>query len=188
VLEDFEFIAIDTGFINDIVITMDAISFADSKNAQLYVLPLTNQGVIAGAHFILPLGCDFEFDATSFINANGIVVKPDGKLLIIVNSATGLIYTVDPTDGCATKIDLAGAKVIGADGLVLTGNTLYAVENRNNQIAKIALAPGFASGVVLTYLTNPEFDVPTTAALFANSLYTPNAKFGTGGGDRNANL
>jgi sugar lactone lactonase YvrE len=174
-LNEFEFV--DNGFVNDIVITKDAAYFTDSFNAQLYVLPLTNQGVIAGPHFTLTLGCDFESDANARINANGIEVTQDGKLLIIVNSATGLIYTVDPTDGCATEINLGGDNVKTADGLVLSAHTLYAVENRNNRIAKIALAPDFASGVVVTYLTNSEFDVPTTAALFGNSLYTPNAKF-----------
>jgi sugar lactone lactonase YvrE len=179
-LDEFEFVS--NGYVNDIVITKDAVYFTDSFNAQLYVLPLTNQGVIAGPHFTLTLGCDFESDADAFINANGIEVTPDGKLLIIVNRGTGLIYTVDPTDGCATEINLGGANVKTADGLVLSDHTLYAVENTNNRIAKIALAPDFASGVVVTYLTNTEFDVPTTAALFANSLYTPNAKFGNGGG------
>jgi len=33
--------------------------------------------------------------------------------------------------------------------------------------------------VIVSYITNPAFDVPTTIAEFGNSLYAVNARFGT---------
>ena len=42
----------------------------------------------------------------------------DGKTLIIVNMASGELYTVDPQSGEAAQIDLGGVLVQGGDGLV----------------------------------------------------------------------
>lgn len=46
-------------------------------------------------------------------------VSDDGKTLLIVNTASGELFTVDPESGEATLIDLGGVLVHG-DGLVRT--------------------------------------------------------------------
>ncbi len=165
------------GFVNDVIVTKDAAYFTDSFAPQMYVVPLTRSGAIAGPSQTIPLGGDFRFEPGQF-NANGIEATPDGKSLMVVNSFFGEIYTVDPASGVADVIDLGGA-VVNGDGLVLAGKTLYAVEGGKNQITKIALSADLRSGSVVDALVNPAFDVPTTAARFGNSLYAVNAKFGT---------
>jgi hypothetical protein len=52
------------------------------------------------------------------------------------------------------------------------------VQNRLNQIAVIGLDPDLASGTIQNMITNPDFDVPTTVALFGNATYVVNARFG----------
>jgi len=168
---------VPSGFVNDVIITKNAAYFTDSFAPQLYALPLSPNGAIAGAPATIPLTGDFQFAPGEF-NANGIEVTPNGDTLMVVNSAFGKIYTVNPSSGIATTIDLGGA-VVNGDGLVLIGRTLYAVEGSKNQITKMDLAADFASGTVTDALTNPAFDVPTTAARFGSSLYAVNAKFGT---------
>ena len=111
-------------------------------------------------------------------NANGIEATPDGKTLLVVSSAAQAVYAVEPATGEATQIDL-GSALPNGDGLVLAGKTLYVVQNRLNQIGVISLSADLSSGVIGEAITNPAFDVPTTAALFGNSLYAVNAKFGT---------
>ncbi len=165
------------GFVNDVAITKDAAYFTDSFAPQLYVVPLTRSGAIAGPPTTVPLGGDFQFQPGQF-NANGIVASPSGRTLIVVNSFFGELYAVDPATGVADAIDLGGATVNG-DGLVLAGRTLYAVEGSKNQITEVALAPGFGSGTVTGALVSPAYDVPTTAARIGNDLYAVNAKFGT---------
>lgn len=165
------------GFVNDVIVTNDAAYFTDSFAPNLYVLPLTPSGDVAGPPMTLNLGGDFQFQAGQF-NANGIVASRSGDTLIVVNSFFGEIYTVDPATGDASLIDLGGTAVNG-DGLVLLGRTLYAVEGSKNQITKISLAPNWETGTVVGALTSDAFDVPTTAARLGNSLYAVNAKFGT---------
>ena len=175
--ETIAVVALGAGFINDVIVTNEAAYFTNSFAPEFYVLPLNRNGEIAGSPLTVPLGGDFQFVPGAF-NANGIEASQSGDTLIVVNSAVGGIYTVDPVTGLATVIDLGGA-VVNGDGLVLTGQTLYAVVGGANQVTKIELSPGFDSGVVVDSITSGAFVVPTTAAKFGNSLYTVNAKFGT---------
>ena len=164
-------------FINDVIITEKAAYLTDSFQPQLYELPLNRNGEIAGPPRTIVLGGDFRFEPGQF-NANGIEAAQGGGTLIVVNSFFGEIYAVDPSTGVADLIDL-GANVINGDGLVLVGRTLYAVEGFENQIAKIHLNLSDLSGPVVDIITDPDFDVPTTAAKFGTFIYTVNAKFTT---------
>ena len=76
-------------------------------------------------------------------------------------------------------LDDAPKPLPAGDGLVLSGKTLYVVQNFLNQIGVIELSPQMGSGVVGEPITDPNFNIPTTAAQFGSSLYAVNAKFGT---------
>ena len=85
----------------------------------------------------------------------------------------------DPDTGEATDIDLGVESVTNGDGILLQGTTLYVVRNQLNQIAKIQLSPDLSSGTLIDTITDENFDVPTTLALFGSRLYAVNARFGT---------
>lgn len=166
--------AFPAGFLNDVIVAGDMAYVTDSFVSQYFAVSLDAHGAPTGdtsQHF---LGGDWV--GVAGFNANGIEATQDGSTLIVVNSTTGLLYTVEPDTGVATEIDLGGA-VVNGDGLVLTGRTLYAVENSKNQIAEIRLAPDLSSGEVTDLITSPAYQVPTTAALFGHSLYAVNARF-----------
>ena len=65
------------------------------------------------------------------------------------------------------------------DGLLVEGRILYAVQNQLNRVAVIGLDRTGSSGRVLTTLTDPDFDVPTTIASYGQGLWLPNARFST---------
>ena len=65
------------------------------------------------------------------------------------------------------------------DGIVVRGDTLWAVQNLLNQVSRIDLNGSLRSGEVQEVITSENFDVPTTAALFGNTLALVNAKFAT---------
>jgi sugar lactone lactonase YvrE len=167
-------------FVNDVVVTREAAYFTDSFRPFFYRLPLGPGGRLPeqAAATEIELGDGFEFVSDEF-NANGIDAAPNGEYLIVVNSSTGLLYRVDPTTGEATEIDLGGDRVPNGDGILLDGQTLYVVRNRDNRIAVVDLAPDVSSGRTVDAITDPDFDVPTTIAEFGGSLYAVNARFGT---------
>lgn len=163
------------GFVNDVIVTRRAAYFTNSFANELYKLPLTPSGEIAGEPSTIPLSPDFPFAPGEF-NANGIEATNKGRTLIVVNSFFGEIYTVDPATGEASQIDLGG-EIVNGDGLLINGRTLYAVEGGKNQITKLLLAPDLTSGTIVDALESDAFDVPTTAARYGTSLYAVNAKF-----------
>ncbi|WP_029214708.1 hypothetical protein [Kallotenue papyrolyticum] len=165
------------GFINDVIVTRQAAYFTNSAAAELYRLPLERDGQPADSAQTLPLSGDFAFVPNAF-NANGIEAMPNGKVLIIVHSALGALYRVDPASGVATRIDLGGATLTNGDGILLHGKTLYVVQNRLNQIAVVRLSRDLGAGQLVTTITHPNFNVPTTIARFGAALYAVNAKFG----------
>jgi sugar lactone lactonase YvrE len=168
-------------FINDIVITKDAAYFTNSFQPILYRVPLAQNGQLLSLppnSQPIPLGGDYKFTPGAF-NANGIAATPDGKTLIIVNSTQGALYTVDPSTGVATRIDLGTGGVPAGDGILLQGKTLYVVQNMLNQVAVIELSPDLSSGTIVDTITSPNFRVPTTIARFGDRQYVVNARFGT---------
>jgi sugar lactone lactonase YvrE len=171
-------------WINDATVTEDAVYFTDSFQAVFYRVPLGDEGMLPDPPQVetIPLGGDFvnlpQAPPDFVVNSNGIVATPDSSWLVIVNTAVGALYRVDPLTGYATEIDLGEeVDVLMGDGLVLRGHTLYVVQNFLNQIRVIELDPDFATGRYIQDLTSDAFRVPTTAAIFGNALYAVNARF-----------
>jgi sugar lactone lactonase YvrE len=164
-------------FMNDVVLTADAAWFTDSRKAVLFRVPLPADGSLVAQETVttLPLSGDLLL-VDGVNNLNGIAST--GQLLIVVQSNTGFLFTVDPATGVTRKIDLGVETVVNGDGILLEGQTLFVVQNRLNQVAVIDLSPDFTTGTVRTRITNPAFDVPTTLAAAGESLYAVNARFG----------
>jgi sugar lactone lactonase YvrE len=167
-------------FVNDVVVTKRAAYFTDSNRAVLYRVVLSKNGIPAASAEPVPLTGDFQL--VSGFNLNGIDATPNGKTLVVVQSATGKLFGVVPETGVTKEITLGGASVPNGDGLLLHGRTLYVVQNRLNRIAVVTLAKDFASGTIGRTITDSDFDVPTTIDRHGKSLYAVNARFGTAPG------
>lgn len=167
-------------FINDVVITKDAVYFTNSLQPILYKVPLKNNGRLPETPTVveIPLGGDYQFTAGAF-NANGIAATPNGKWLIIVNTSEGALYRVDPETGVARRINLRKGAVPNGDGILLQGQNLYVVQNFLNQIAVVELNDRFTAGEIERTITNELFRIPTTVARFGSTLCVVNARFDT---------
>jgi sugar lactone lactonase YvrE len=177
VLASYKFRATDT-FVNDVFVTEKAAWFTDSRQAVLYKLPFGRHGALPETFTPVPLTGEFVL-TPGVNNANGIATTPDGKSLLIVQSNTGKLFTVDPATGVTKAVDLGGEVLTNGDGLLREGRTLYVVQNRLNTLAAFKLAKSGASGRLFAKVTDPRFDVPTTVASFGRRLYLPNARFTT---------
>jgi sugar lactone lactonase YvrE len=166
-------------FVNDVTVTRRAAWFTDSFRASLYRVPLGPNGQPGGQSSVQTLPLTGDFELQGMFNANGIDATANGATLVIVQSSTGTLFTVDPRTGVARSISLAGASVPNGDGILLEGRTLYVVQNQLNRIAKIALRPNLRSGRIVRTITDPQLDVPTTIDAHGSRLYAVNARFGT---------
>jgi WD40 repeat protein len=162
------------GFINDVVVTRTAAYYTDSQGPNLYVLPIGTRGTL-GAVRALPT----TIPQVEGFNANGIEASPDGRTLLVIQSATGTLWKVSARTGAATAVDTGGVVLTNGDGLLRRGPLLYVVQNRSNQVAVLKLGARYDSARLVRTLTDPDFDVPTTVDAFGPALYAVNARFGT---------
>ena len=166
-------------FVNDVVVTKRAAWFTDSFKPVLYRVSLRPGGRPGAESGVRTVQLSGDYQQGSGFNVNGIDATANGKTLVIVQSGTGKLFTVN-TNGLAREIALAGGESVpNGDGILLDGRTLYVVQNQLNVIAKIALAPNLRSGRVVRRIASSGFDVPTTVADLGRRLYAVNARFGT---------
>ncbi|MEU5887947.1 superoxide dismutase [Streptomyces sp. NPDC047461] len=162
-------------FVNDVTLLGDRAWFTDSRAAQLCSVPRGRDGAVR----TLPLTGDWV-QLPDVNNANGVVGTPDGRALIVVKSTPGELYRVNPRTGHATRITLVGQDtVVNGDGLWRIGHTLYVVQNRLNLVSVWDLDDRATTATLRATITDPRFDVPTTAARFGDRLYLVNARFTT---------
>ena len=163
-------------FINDVTVTQEAAYFTNSAAAELYAVELAH-GVPTGEFATIPL--IGEWQQVAGFNANGIAATPDGQTLLVINSTSGILYTVEPHTGVALAVDTGGTDLTSGDGILLRGRTLYVVRNVVNEVVELRLAPDHRSATHVATLTDPDFDVPTTIAMQGSRLYVVNARFTT---------
>ena len=173
--------ALSTGgsFVNDVVVTKKAAWFTDSLKPVLYRVPLGPAGRLGAATAFNAVNLLPPYVQGPGFNVNGIDATPNGKTLVIVQSATGKLFTVNAMGG-TREIALAnGESVPNGDGILLDGKTLFVVQNQRNVIAKITLGSKLTSGQVVRRISSTDFSVPTTIAEHGSNLYAVNARFGT---------
>ncbi|MCZ0979080.1 superoxide dismutase [Streptomyces diastatochromogenes] len=178
-LHNFSGLGAETTMVNDVVLTPDAAWFTDSYQPQLYRLALDRAGEPADEVTVLPLGGDWT-QGPDF-TANGIARTPDGRALLVVNvfQDDGSLLRVDPATGLARKVDLGDLKIPNGDGLLLLGRDLYVVQQVTNRIDVVRLDASGTRGTPIARITDPDrFRVPTTAAVWGDRIYLPNARFG----------
>jgi sugar lactone lactonase YvrE len=164
-------------FVNDVVLTGDSAYFTDSGRAVLYRVHLGPGGEPTGTFDEVAL--HGEWEQVDGFNANGITTSPGRRSLLVVNSATGGLFRVDPDNGHADRVDLGDDLLTNGDGMLRVGRTLYVAQNVLNQVATVRLDRTASDGRVVETRTSDDFDTPTTIARFAGALYLPNARFTT---------
>jgi len=159
-------------FINDVVLTRTTAYFTDSQQPVIYAVKRDLSAVTPIALAGFPMTDEF--------NLNGIEAARKGRVLLAIQTSTGVLWRIDPATGSHAAVDLRGANLANGDGLLLLGKrTLLVVQNLLNQIAVVKLDRHFASGRVVRTITHPDFDVPTTVARKRGRLFLPNARFTT---------
>ena len=170
------------GFLNDVVVTRDAVYVTDSFIQQLIVIPLGSGGEVPDPAdaFALPIVGDFVYG--DGFNANGIVEF--AGWLIVPQSGSGQLFAIDPSTGRSVEI-LPEGSVVSADGLELLGSTLYVVRNFANEIDILRITGGTVRqlGTITQADVAAELDIPTTIAFAGGRLWAVNARFETAPSD-----
>lgn len=169
-------------FLNDLVVTRDAVWATDSSVDRLTVVRLDRHGRPARtAPRFVPLGGDWPSSPPNSFNANGIRVLPHGPI-VLNHSRVGGLWQVDACTGTARRIPVAGGPPItSGDGLELVGHTSYNVRGSGPQdvsVVRLRCDDGRVRGRHVATLTDPTLDVPSTATASLGALWVVNARFG----------
>ena len=113
-------LATDPSFINDVIVTRDAAYFTNSVTPVIHRVPFSRRGGVGEPETIVLRGPAADY--VDGFNLNGIEATNDGRTLVVVNSATGRLFTVDARTGASAEIDLGGATVPTGDGILLVGS------------------------------------------------------------------
>jgi hypothetical protein len=171
-------------FLNDLVVTADAVYVTDSQGPRLLVVPLSPTGEPGAPHSLWltgPASADLGFPGL-----NGIDATADGDELVVGHTQRGGLYTVDPVSGASAEVTLpAGAVPPGvSDGVVLRGRSAWVVENFINRVVELSLAPDLSAGALVRVHDNASvgglFRIPTTMGLSGDRLVVVNARFDLG--------
>ncbi len=171
--------------INDVVLTREAAYFTDTTRPFLGRIALGSRGE-PGTGALIPLPANFGVPGPCTIGppprGNGIAASQNGQHLVLVHMSEGQLYRLDtealvPVPIAITGGDFAGgAALCSTDGILLEGDTLYAVQAALNRVAVVKMSSDLLSGEITHYLTepfssNPALQTPTTIARFGNALY-----------------
>jgi hypothetical protein len=166
--------------VSDIVVTNDAAYVTNSFQPLMNTVPLGHGGRLPDQSAVrtTPLTGDIVFSGgPSTFNANGIAFLHDKRNIGQTN--TGKLFTADPATGVTSAIDLGGETVVGADGLMLHGRTLYIAQNFPQLIAVVGLDRDMKTGQVEQRISDPRFDIPSSVIVSGDAVYVLNARFGT---------
>jgi hypothetical protein len=161
-------------FINDVALTDHGAWFTNSRQAELYFIPVDDDGDLGSVRTLALKGP--AADTSKQFNLNGIAYSRDARRLVVAHSGNAALYTVSPRTGASTAI--TGVKVPNVDGVLVKGDTVWAVQNFSNQISRIRVNFHESTAKLREVITSRDFNIPTTVALFDDTLAAVNAKFG----------
>jgi sugar lactone lactonase YvrE len=163
--------------INDVAVVGDTGYFTDTFNPMLWRVRIQN-GQIGELESWLDLnGSPIAYGTDA--NLNGIWSTPDGRSLIVVQMAKGLLFRIDIATKQITPIETGGADLSGSDGLVLDGLTLYVVRQPAAEIVTVSLSADMQKGIVVNRFKDPALAWPATAAKVGDQLIVVNTQFNT---------
>ncbi len=168
------------GFINDVTLTRDGAWFTNSATPELYFVPVGRHGELGRAADVKTVKVRGEAGKPlqpGQFGFNGIAAADDDDdVLIVAHTQDQALYAVDPGTGKSNRIK--GSNLAFIDGILVKDHTVWAVQNRANQVSRLKLSDDLSSFRVKDVITSKQFDIPTTVARFGDTLATVNAKFG----------
>ncbi len=163
-------------FVNDVaVVRGDTAYVTDSQNPVIYRVYQTAGGAYTLEPWLPLAGTAIQY--VPGFNLNGIAASPSGRELYVVQSNTGFVFRIDVATKTVTRIDVGGELFRNGDGIEVRGNTLYVVQNMQQQIAEIRLSGDGTSGTLVARTGDASFRFPTTFVEARGRFLVVNSQF-----------
>ena len=166
--------------LNDLVLTPTAVYVTDWANPIVYRAPIEG-GALGQLEPWLDIRPAAPWFPAQYWLLNGIVADPSGGVLLVASNGTEAVWRVDTATKAVEPLDV-GTQSLGADGMAVKGDTLYAVLNYGapEGVYVVDLDSDWRSGTVTHRLlqdgSGRPFDLPTTLALARCRIYVVNSQ------------
>jgi streptogramin lyase len=164
----------DNAFVNDVAIGPDGAAYFTNSNAPQIFRVSAHAGTWTANVWADGSG---EVDQQPGFNLGGVVVTPDRKALVVAQGNVGALWRFDLATGSATRVAVAEADLVNADGLVLRGHRLFAVRNFSQRLTTLALSSDGRSARLRSDVATDPSRVFTTAKLAHGRLLLVDSKF-----------
>lgn len=164
-------------FLNDVAVAEDGSAyFTDSNQARIWRVA-RGPGKTWTASLWLDASATIPVVLPGF-NLGGIVATPNGRHLLVSQGTTGRLWRIDLATKAITAVDLGGASIVNADGIVLRGHTLWVVQNFSRQITELKFDGQWDSAKVVSVTPTPANRTFTTAKIAKGRLLIVDSQFG----------
>ena len=116
--------------------------------------------------------------ATTDFDLGGIVTTRDDRFLLTSQGTTGQLWRIDLATRGIVEVDLQGASIVNADGIVLKGKKLWVVQNFTRQVSLFKLDSATQTAVLKRVQRTPADQTLTTAKLTRGRLLAVDSQFG----------
>lgn len=156
------------GFLNEVTVAPNGdVYVTDSGRPILYRIKASDIEAGSGSGEAIPLGPEVAYGPG--VNANGIVVTPDGQHVVFAITNSGKLYrltpTADPKGREIREIAIDRGPQVSADGLEIDGATIYLLQNREDELVELTMSDDYSSAKVASETKDPLFKTPTSVAL-----------------------
>lgn len=115
---------------------------------------------------------------TTDFDLGGIVTTRDDDALLTSQGTTGQLWRIDLVTQEIVEVDLGGAAIPNADGIVLKGKKLWVVQNFTRQVSMFTLDSDAESARLRRIQQTPADQTLTTAKLTKGRLLAVDSQFG----------
>lgn len=116
--------------------------------------------------------------STADFDLGGIVTTRDDDYLLTSQGTTGKLWRIDLSTRAIVEVDLEGASIPNADGIVLKGKKLWVVQNFTRQVSMFKLDSDTESARLKRVQRTPADRTLTTAKLTRGRLLAVDSQFG----------
>ncbi len=165
---------VTNAFLNDVAIGPDGAAYFTNSNVPQVFRVASTRGAWSVETWADATG---TIATTAGFNLGGIVVSPDRRSLVVAQGNVGKLWRFDLCSRSVDAIDTGGANLLGADGLVLEGRTLWAVRNFSRVLTTLRLGHDASTATLVSEQPTDPTRVFTTAKLAQGRLLLVDSHF-----------
>ena len=165
-------------FLNDVWVGPDGTVYVTDSSLPIIWQVVSNRGSWSIEQWLDVSETITYTDTLSDFDLGGIVTTKNDRYLLTSQGTTGQLWRIDLHTQAIREVDLLGASINNADGIVLKGRKLWVVQNFLRQVSLFRLDNNATTAELRDIQSTDPNQTLTTAALVRGRLLAVDSQFG----------